>query len=168
MGVAALNLPQSPRASVFRALETIVRGNPVFGRVVKPSSFRTWKGDPMDAQPFGYEIAPAMRWTPMNGGEIFKTPDTIAGLLTINCEILIKGTNVDDTVNFWWMVVRCFYPGQAPLSGPSNNDVIGTLQAAGARSGLVMFPLPSFDQQPDGVWLAAQGQISIEVQSSLG
>src|SRR5271166_1128536 len=110
MGVAQLNLPQSPRDAVFRAMESIVRGNPTFQRIVKGSSFRTWQGNPEDAKEFTFEIAPAMRWTPMNSGEQFRTPDTMSGDLLINAEILIKGTNCSDFQNFWWMVVRCFYP----------------------------------------------------------
>jgi len=166
MGAHALDLPQSPRDAVFRAMETIVRQNATFQRIVKPVAFRTWQGKPEDAKEFTFEIAPAMRWTPMNTGEQFRTPDTMSGDLLINCEILLKGTNVSDLTNFWWMVARCFYP---PSSSPgiTRNQVIQVLQTAGARSGLVLFSQPAFDPGPDGVWLAGQGQIKIEIQSQL-
>ncbi len=167
MGATALNLPQSPRDAVFRAMETIVRQNPTFGRIVKPTSFRTWRGNPEDAKEFTFEIAPAMRWTPMNTGEQFRTPDTMSGDLLINCEILLQGANCSDFQNFWWMVVKCFYPGGAPAIGPNSNQIIQVLQTAGARSGLVLFSQPAFDPSPDGTWLAAQGQIKIEIQSQL-
>jgi|SRR5271157_131502 len=163
MGAHALDLPQSPRDAVFRAMEKIVRSNATFQRVVKPHSFRTWSGEPQDAREFTFEIAPAIRWTPMHSGEEFKTPDTMAGDLLINCEILVKGTNVSDLTNFWWMIVRCFYPS----SLADRNANIQTLQAAGARSGLVLFSQPAFDPGPDGVFLAGQGQIKIEIQSQL-
>ena len=52
---ASLDLPTSPRAAVFRAMETIVRGNSVFNRVVKPDRFRTWQGEPRDIKPFSYQ-----------------------------------------------------------------------------------------------------------------
>jgi len=167
MGASALNLPQSPRDAVFRAMETIVRQNQTFQRIVKPSSFRTWKGNPEDAKEFTFEIAPALRWTPQNTGEQFRTPDTMSGDLLINAEVLIKGTNVSDLQNFWWMLVKCFYPGMSPPSGATSYQVIQTLQTAGARSGLVLFSQPAFDPGPDGVWLAGQGQIKIEIQSQL-
>ena len=163
MGAHALDLPQSPRDAVFRAMETIVRGNATFQRIVKPTSFRTWQGNPEDAKEFTIEHAPAMRWTPLNTGEEFKTPDTMAGDLLINCEVLIKGTNVSDLTNFWWMLTRCFYPSL--LSTRQAN--ILTLQNAGARSGLVLFSQPAFDPGPDGVFFAGQGQIKIEIQSQL-
>jgi hypothetical protein len=166
MGAHALDLPQSPRDAVFRAMETIVRQNATFQRIVKPTSFRTWKGNPEDAKEFTFEIAPAMCWTPMNTGEQFRTPDTMSGDLLINAEILLKGTNISDMQNFWWMIVRCFYP-PSTAPGVTRNAVIQTLQTAGARSGLVLFSQPAFDPGPDGAWLAGQGQIKIEIQSQL-
>ncbi len=159
-----LDLPTSPRAAVIRAMETIVRGNSVFQRTVKPDNFRTWQGEPRDVKPFDQSNTPALRWTPMNTGEEFKTPDTMAGDLLINCEVICRGSCCDDLTIFWWMITRCFYPqgGGAPRQA-----IIQTLQAAGARSGLVLFSQPAFDPGPDGVFFAGQGQIKIEIQSQL-
>jgi hypothetical protein len=162
-GVRSLDLPTSPRAAVFRAMETIVRQNPTFQRIVKPDNFRSWQGHPRDSKPFDQSNAPAMRWTPMNTGETFRTPDTMAGDLLLNCEILIRGTCCDDLTNFWWMITRCFYP---PVFA-ARNAIIQTLQTAGARSGLVLFSQPAFDPGPDGVFMAGQGQLKIEIQSQL-
>ncbi len=167
MATPSLQLPQSPRDAVFRAMEGIVRTNPTFQRIVKPTSFRTWQGNPEDAKEFTFEIAPALRWTPMNTGEQFRTPDTMSGDLLINAEILLKGTNISDMQNFWWMLVKCFYPGGSPPIGINSNAVISALTTAGARSGLVLFSQPAFDPSPDGTWLAGQGQIKIEIQSQL-
>jgi hypothetical protein len=163
MGARSLDLPQSPRDAVLRAMEKIVRGDATFQRIVKPGSFRTWSGEPTDAKEFAIEHAPALRWTPMNTGEQFRTPDTMSGDLLLNCEVLIRGNNVSDLLNFWWMVTRCFYP---PLLTARNAN-IQTLQAAGARSGLVLFSQPAFDPGPDGVFMAGQGQIKIEIQSQI-
>ena len=90
--ITKLDLPTSPRAAVFRAMETIVRQNSVFNRIVKPDRFRTWQGEPRDIKPFSYQEAPCIRWTPMNTGEEFKTPDTMAGDLLINCEVIVAGS----------------------------------------------------------------------------
>ena len=125
---ARLDLPVSPRAAVFRAMETIVRQNSVFQRIVKPDNFRTWEGHPRDSKPFDQSHAPAMRWTPMNTGEQFRTPELISGDLLINCEIIIRGTCCDDLTNFWWMLSRCFYPAAG-----GNQPNIQTLVAAGAQ-----------------------------------
>ncbi|MGA8347348.1 MAG: hypothetical protein WB773_05960, partial [Isosphaeraceae bacterium] len=162
--ITKLDLPTSPRAAVFRAMETIVRQNSVFNRIVKPDRFRTWQGEPRDIKPFSYQEAPCIRWTPMNTGEEFKTPDTMAGDLLINCEVIVAGSCCDDLTNFWWLLTRCFYP---PSGGAPRQAIIQTLQAAGARSGLVLFSQPAFDPGPDGVFFAGQGQIKIEIQSQL-
>ncbi len=163
MGVKQLDLPQSPRDAVFRTMEKIVRTNATFQRIVKPVSFRTWQGNPEDAKEFTFEYAPAMRWTPRNTGEDFKTPDTMAGDLLIDCELLITGTNCSDLTNFWWMLTRCFYPSN--LAGRQANVL--TLQNAGARSGLVLFSQPAFDPDPDGVFFTGRGQLKIEIQSQI-
>ena len=163
-GVRSLDLPTSPRAAVFRAMEQIVRENTIFQRVVKPDHFRTWQGLPRDCKPFDQSTTPAMRWTPSNSGETFRTPDTMAGDLLIACEIICRGTCCDDVTNFWWMITRCFYPHGG---GAARQAIIQTLQTAGARSGLVLFSQPAFDPGPDGVFLAGQGQIKIEIQSQL-
>ncbi len=159
-----LDLPTSPRAAVFRAMETIVRQKAIIGRIVKPDRFRTWEGHPRDIKPFSQAEAPCLRWTPMNTGEEFKTPDTMAGDLLINCEVLTRGSCCDDLTNFWWLLTRCFYPQGG---GSARQTIIQTLQAAGARSGLVLFSQPAFDPDPDGVFFAGHGQIKIEIQSQL-
>ena len=87
----------------------------------------------------------------MNTGEEFKTPDTMAGDLLINCEVMIRGC--------------CSRPDELLvdadpllLSGRARrrNANIQTLQAAGARSGLVLFSQPAFDPGPDGVFFAGR------------
>jgi hypothetical protein len=160
-----LDLPSSPRTAVFRAMEQIVRQNVIFSRTVKPDRFRTWQGEPRDVKPFSYQEAPCLRWTPMHAGEEFRTPDSMSGDLLINCEVIIAGSCVDDLTNFWWMLVRCFYPPQT--SATSINTIVTTLMTAGARSGLVKFSQPAFDPAPDGVFFAGQGQLKIEIQSNL-
>ncbi len=157
-GTASLDLPVSPRATVFRAMETIVRQNAVFNRIVKPDRFRTWQGHPRDIKPFSYQEAPCLRWTPTNGPETFETPNMMKGDLLVNCEVITAGSCSDDMTNFWWMLETCFYPGGTP-----NLVIQQTLRNAGAHTGLVMFTQPAFDIGPDGVFFAGQGQLRIEV-----
>ena len=162
-----LALPQAPRDSVYRAMEAIVRQNATIQRIIKPSSFRTWTGKPDDAKEFTFNIAPAMRWTPQQGPDTFATPSLMKGPLYINIEILLQGSNVSDVSNLWYALMLCFYPGSAPQSGPTTNAILQSLQAAGAHSGEVFFTQPAFDPQPDGVWLAASGQMRIDVRSDI-
>jgi len=153
-----LDLPTAERTSVFRAMETIVRQNAIFGRIIKPDRFRTWEGHPRDIKPFSYQEAPCLRWTPQNGPENFQTPNQMHGDLYISCEVLVAGSCSDDMTNFWRMLETCFYPGGLP-----NNVIQQTLRNAGARTGLVFFTQPAFDPSPDGVFFAGAGQLKIEV-----
>ncbi len=166
-GTASLDLPTSPRAAVFRAMETIVRGNSVFQRIVKPDRFRTWQGHPRDIKPFSYQEAPCLRWTPMNTAETFATPNMMTGDLLINCEVIVAGSCSDDLTNFWWMLETCFYPDAITSSQTGDNTVQQTLRNSGAHTGLVFFTQPAFDPGPDGVFFAGQGQMKITIRLSI-
>ena len=163
-GVRSLDLPVSPRAAVFRAMETIVRTNATFQRIVKPDNFRTWQGEPRDVKPFDQSNAPCMRWTPMNTGEEFRTPDSMSGDLLINCEIICRGSCCDDLTNFWWMIARCFYPIQTATTN-YNSIVLALPGRRPQRPGQVQSA--RIRPRPDGVFFAGQGQLKIEVQSNL-
>ena len=164
VGTCSLDLPVSPRAAVFRAMETIVRQNPVFGRVDQARPLPNLAGRPDDIKPFTFQEAPCMRWTPMNTGEQFRTPDTMSGDLLINCEVIIRGSLLrrpdELLVDAHTLLLpdRIWRPGRANMLA---------LQSAGARSGLVLFSQPAFDPGPDGVFFAGQGQLKIEIQSQL-
>ena len=85
----------------------------------------------------------------------------------IQCEILLPGTNISDLTNFWGMVETCFYPGPTPTQGPTSNAIVQSLVAVGAIDGLTFFTQAAFDPQPDGVWMAGQAQIKIDVRNDL-
>jgi len=164
MAVRSLDLNVSPRVAVFRAMESIVRADTTMSRVMKPRSFRTWQGIPDDSKEFNIELAPCMRWTPSNMGEEFSSPDQMRGWLLINCEILTRGSCVDDMQNFWYALERCFYPSTGLAA---RNAIIQTLNQAGGRTGLVLFSQPAFDPDPDGVFFAGAGQLKIEISVPL-
>lgn len=156
-----LELPDSPRKKVFRAIVDVLRTNPAIERVIRKGAFRAWEGTPTDAQPFSIEHAPAIRLTPATNADSFATPDSMKGALLINCEILLKGSNVDDLFDLWWAICKALYPADRD----ERSRLATRLQNAGARSGLAEFSQPAFDPQPDGALLAGQGQIRIEIQS---
>ena len=103
-----------------------------------------------------------MRWTPDERAEMFATPELINGDLWINCEVIVAGSCCDDLTNFWWMLRSVSTRDQADISRLSRR-----WWRPAARSGLVFFTQPAFDPGPDGVFLAGQGQLKIEVQSPI-
>lgn len=157
----ALALPQSPRVKVFREIVSILRSDPTLCRVIRKDCLRAWSGDVADAKAFSIEHAPALRLTPATTGDQFVTPDSMAGDLLINCEILLRGNDADDLFNFWWAICRAIYPTD-PIQ---RSQIALQLQNAGARSGLVLFSQPAFDPDPDGVFFAGMGQMKIAIEA---
>ncbi len=150
-------LPTSPRTKVFRAIDNILRRDPVLSSVIRPSSFRSWNGSTHDAAEFSFSMCPAIRLTPSNGPEDWKFPDALVGWLMIKVEMLIPGTDADDELNLWWAIERAIYPDGRTL------DNVLALQQLGAYDGLVAFSQPAFDPQPADRFFAAVGEMRIQV-----
>ena len=159
MATLALNLPTSPRTSVFRALDKILRNDPVLQRTVRPQAFRSWSGNSYDSVDFTLAMAPCLRLTPSNGPEVWKFPDAFVGPLFIKVEMLVAGYDVDDVLNLWWAIEKALYPSDNVAKSAN----ISTLQAAGAYTGLAEFTQPAFDDSPENKFFAAYGQIKIDV-----
>lgn len=158
-----LDLNDSPRTLVFRKLVSFVRNDATIKRVVRPTSIRAWEGTPLDSSPFDLSIAPALRFTPMNGPEQFWSPGSTRGPLFLNVELMVAGSNVDDLLNLWWALVRAIYP-QAPSDTIAH---VRALQQAGAYDGLATFTQPAQDTEPSGAFFHAAGQIKIDVTNTL-
>ena len=159
MATLALNLPQSPRTAVFRAIDSILRHDPVLQRSIRPQSFRSWSGSTYDSVDFTLAMAPCIRLTPTHGAEVWKFPDAFVGPLFVKVEMLVAGYDVDDVMNLWWAIEKALYPSD--FTAKSAN--ISALQAAGAYTGLAEFTQPAFDDSPSDKFFAAYGQIKIDV-----
>ncbi len=159
-----LDLNDSPRTLVYRKLVELVRIDPTIKRVIsRPASFRAWDGAPEDSQPFTVDIAPAVRFTPINGPDLWQYPSAFAGDLYINVEMLVWGSDVSDVFNLWWAIERAIYPRDFA----AKTAIVSALQQAGARTGLAEFSQPAFDPEPKDNFFAATGQIKIAVLEQL-
>ncbi len=158
MGLLDLNM--SPRAAVLRQIETILKTNATLKRI--GLKWRTWKETPGQNPPFGVDLAPIIRITPTNGPETWKFPNAFVGPLYLNCEYLLKGSDVEDPLNLWWAIETAIYPG-----GALTTANVQALQQAGAYSGLTEFSIPGYDESPDGLFWACSGQMKIDVLNQL-
>ena len=136
-----LKLPESPYASVFRAIEKTLRNDPTLKTAVQPTSWRTWEGKPADKQAVPLTGAPGIRLTPDPGADQWWSPDAAVGTLTIHCELFVRGLCIDDVLNLWWAVVRALYP----VDQTTKLAIQAALVAAGAETGLVTFVKPAAD-----------------------
>jgi hypothetical protein len=146
MAQTKLDLDDSPRTKVFRAIDGILRADPTLKRLfAKPCQFRSWQGTPDDAKPFTTDLAPAIRLTPLPGGppDVWYSPDARQGTLAIRVELYLKGSNLDDLHNVWYAVKRALYT----TSAAGLQAIANTLQAAGADTGMVDFqdPVPNLE-----------------------
>jgi hypothetical protein len=158
-----LDLNTAPRTAVYRKVVQLIRNDATIGRVLRPTSIRAWDGLPQDGIPFAADVAPCIRLTPTAAADNWWSPGSQRGPLFINCEILVKGTCVDDVMNLWWAIVRAIYPA----AQSSTNANVLALQQAGAYTGLAEFSLPAFDADPENLLFYAAGQIKIDVNNQL-
>jgi hypothetical protein len=156
-------LPTAPRTKVFRAIISILKNDPVLSSVIRPPNFRAWSGGSHETVEFTYSSAPAIRITPTNGPDLWKFPSAQVGLLFLNVDLLIPGTDADDQLNLWWALEKAIYPS----SFPAQAAIAAQLQAAGSYDGLVEFSQPAFDATPQERFFAATGQMKIKVLNSL-
>ncbi len=157
---------QSPKATVFRALATILENDPVISRLVRPNSLRSWKGLPTDSIEFGIAQAPAIRLTPAPGEQSWYSPESQTGSLVVAVEVVTAGWDVSQPENLWYSIERAFYPaGQGETS-----TIADILQAAGGWSCMVEFMPPAFAPMADagtGGGFYGMGQIRADYQKVL-
>jgi hypothetical protein len=161
--VSLRQLPQSPRTGVFRAIEKILRTDPLLRNTIEPSSLRAWNGNDDDGIVPTQDMAPFLRMTPINQAETWWTPSSQTGSLLINMEILINGFLVDDLLNFWWAIERAIYP----MDYAARMKNIEAIRQAGAMTGLVSFTQPVFDPSPETISFAGVGQLKVEIRLDL-
>lgn len=163
--MATLDLPRAERVSVFRALVQILRADPIVSRVCPV--ILAWEGKPTDASPLTTGMASqgaAMRMTPVGMPDQWLDPSGWIGDLIINFEILIRGYDADDMLNFWKAV-------QAAIYAPTNTTfpaIQAILRNAGAFPPSPESANPAFDVTPESNYQFATAQMRIKVRTALG
>jgi hypothetical protein len=152
-------LPTSPRTTLFRAIDNLLRKDPVLSSVIRPGSFRSWSGTQYDSMDFQFSSAPGIRLTPTAGPTDFKYPETMSGDLFINVECLVVGQNVDDLLNLWGAIEAAIYPSDYQRKC----EIIQMLQTSYLLS-VITFTMPAFDAAPEAQFLRGMGQIRAPVR----
>jgi|GEM_PF-2519356 len=163
-----LNLPDSPRTKVFRAVEDILRNDPVLKQVLglatRPQAFRSWSGEPTDVADFSKTGLPALRITPFAQNEQYWYPNQMKGNLAIQFEIHINSNCIDDVDNLFYAIERALVP-------KLNADRLANeakLKAAGAMLGQCHFTQPAVvhEKVGEGGTFRALGTLLIEVKTT--
>lgn len=153
--------PQSPRCAVFRALEGLIRHDPVIAANVR--TIWSWTGLPTDDDPPTIAMCPWMRISPAHGPDDWRFPEAFTGYLFLQVELMVAGYDADDLMNFWWAVQRAIYPKDQAAKTTN----IAALRAAGAYPGTAEFTLIPAPVQPDSNFQQATGQIRIQIMEQL-
>lgn len=100
MATRTTDFPDAPEILAFRAVEAILREDPVLAGRVK--SFRTWDGTQMDGVPIASGECPAMRLSP----EILAADSAVTlgksrAHFGVKVEVFVAGKMAEDIVNFW-------------------------------------------------------------------
>ena len=161
-----LPLNDSPRTSVFRCIDDILRADPNLQRFFsKPGAFRSWRGETTDKSDFAQTTAPAIRLTPVPEGEEYWYPGQQKGSLTVRIELLVTGLCVDDVENLFYSIQRALVPSE----NTARLAMELRLKQAGAMLGQIHFTQPATDSDPaagaDGQFRAV-GTLKTEVRTT--
>lgn len=161
-----LSLNDSPRTSVFRCLDDILRADPSLQRFfTRPGSFRSWRGEPFDKSEFAQAMAPAIRLTPFPETEEYWYPGQQKGTLTVKVEMIVPGLAIDDVDNLFYAIQRAL----VPTDNAARLAIEKKLKAAGSMIGQIHFTQPAVDSAPnagsDGLFMAT-GLFKTEVKTT--
>jgi hypothetical protein len=165
--IKSVDVDDSPRTRVFRAIETILRTDQTLARVVAARSWRTYDGSPVTKDPFGTTSCPWVVMSRIPGSEDYWSPDALTGDMQILLMIGTRGMCEDDADNLYFAVQRAIYPTTQALKLAN----VQALQAAGAHTGIVTFSQPAFDprsidgQASDGM-IVARGRMQITIRNT--
>jgi hypothetical protein len=114
MGLASpkLKLPNSREQVAFRAVEQLLKSDPLLSVTVK--AWRSWKGEQEDIAPPTFSTCPYVRLTPLP--EVSERRTEIEHMMPLDIQIVIAvaGSDFDQLTNFWGAIRSAVYPTVEP------------------------------------------------------
>lgn len=92
-------LPDGKRVQLFRAVEEVMRDDPVLAREVK--TWRSFEGVPGDLLPPSRDQCPWVRLKLLDRPIVPAGQTRVRIDIAVQIEIAVKGTNLNDLVNLW-------------------------------------------------------------------
>lgn len=123
-----LGIKSKCRGPAFRAIEEILRSDPVLSGVVK--TWRSREGTDNDMQPVGYDQLPLVSLSPV------PRPNTILGVdenkvnFAVSVELWVQGTCVDDILALWEAIEDAILHGK-PFRDTTVADYLCNLLGVG-------------------------------------
>lgn len=131
-----LDLDPAPETTAFRAVDAVLRADPVLVRVLNKQGWFSWRGDPLDDAGPALSTCPWLRITPQSGPSDWETEGQHRMPLVVGIELAVGGTNADQLANLWHAVRGALFPADPARRA----DVRSALQAAGITRGRITQP----------------------------
>ena len=166
-----LKIPTCNHSLAFRRIEAVIR-NDRNCRLVFGDRIRAWNGEALDVAPWAINLTPGITLTPGQSSDEWYGPSGFKSNLTIDCEIGVPGTNVEDIFDVLQVVRRAFYPTNTTDSQTIHNTIAGPAVSGGLRiceTGEPIIGSPGISiisAQADAITLARFG-ITLEVQDTI-
>lgn len=125
-----LELPVAAEVAAFRAIDKIVRTDPVCKRTFNRSIY-SWTGDALDDAEPGFDTCPWMRLSPSPDPSGWGNSGQQRFPMTVGIELASAGTNIDNLMNLFGIVRYALFP-QDPAQFAAVRAVI---QAANITQG---------------------------------
>ncbi len=103
-----LNLPDAPETLVYRAVERVLRNDPVIQAATR--TFVAWNGEDADLLEPTYAMCPYLRINPFPTESNWVTEGQHDMPVTVRFQIMVKGTKFDNLANYWHAIRRAFFP----------------------------------------------------------
>jgi hypothetical protein len=105
--------PSDPRSIVFRAVEQVLKSDPVLSSCVPSDHWRSWRGEGEDNMPPSPSQCPFIRLS-----NILSTPPYYASESTYNVgtririETVVSGSCIDDSIDLWGAIENALQFGK--------------------------------------------------------
>src|SRR6185312_4368870 len=165
----SLNLPDSPRKLVFRALVGLLQADPDLKRTIKPASWFAWSGNPQDAAPPVVQgRCPVAKLTPIALPATAETQAAQNSPFGVGLFVATWGTNLDDLLDLWGAFERAVFTGDGAKSTTIalRSALANNAGAAGASVQSLRLGVPAIQpvmEDAEFKYMTATGTIFIQM-----
>jgi hypothetical protein len=103
-----LQIPQSLEAAAFRAIDKVLRNDPVLGPVTR--QFISWTDSDDDFYEPSWELCPFLKISPYPAGSAWVTEMQHSADLMLRVQAATKGTDIVNLMNYWALVRGAIFP----------------------------------------------------------
>jgi hypothetical protein len=121
-----LGLKSQYRAVAFRAIESILRTDPVLTTL--PITWRSREGFPDDYPILAPDLFPMIALSPMPVASTLRDEMTTRITFKVAVEVFVQGTCVDDILNLWEAIEDAIQSDRPYIANPNNPGTMLTVQ----------------------------------------